>query len=413
MSKKRIAIIGGGAAGLFAAASLPEWAECDVTLFDKNSFFGKKLLITGKGRCNVTNDCDLQEFLSNVPKNSKFLYSSLRRLGTQDTMNFFENLGVGLKVERGKRVFPMSDKASDIRDALVKGAKENGVKFSFEKVLKVTKTCEEFSVITEKGKYLFDSLILSTGGISYPGTGSTGDGYNFARNFGHTITPLSASLVPLVCKEKNLSRLMGLSLKNVRLKILDSHTEKVVYSDFGEMLFTHFGLSGPLVLSASSYVRDINSFPDRYKAVVDLKPALSEEELDARVLSDFSKNINKDFINSLSALLPSKLIPVIVELSGIDERTKVCNIRKEDRKKLVSLLKNLTFTIHSTRPISEAIVTSGGVKLSEVDPSSMESKLTSGLYFAGEILDLDAYTGGFNLQIAFSTAYAAINSAIQ
>ncbi len=413
MGKLRIAIVGGGAAGLFAAASVPAWCDCEITVLDKNPIFGKKLLITGKGRCNVTNDCDIQEFLLNVPKNSKFLYSSLRRLTPQDTMTFFEDIGLPLKVERGKRVFPVSDKAIDVRDVLLRAIKENGVALKQVRVKDIFKKDGKFSVVTDKGVESFDRVIISTGGMSYPRTGSTGDGYTFARKLGHSVTELSPSLVPLVCREKFLPELMGLSLKNVRLKIVDSTNNKEVYTDFGEMIFTHFGISGPLVLSASSYVRDINSCPDRYRATIDLKPALSEEELDARVVSDFSKNSNKDFINSLSDLLPSKIIPVVVKLSGIDPRVKVCQIRREDRKALVALLKGFSLTIHSTRPLDEAIITSGGVSLREVDPSTMESKLVSGLFFAGEILDLDAYTGGFNLQIAFSTAYTAINSAIK
>ncbi len=412
MSENRIAIIGGGAAGLFASASVETNSYNKITVFEKNPFTGKKLLITGKGRCNVTNDCELQEFLSNVPQNGKFLYSALKNLSTSDTIRFFECLGVPMKTERGKRVFPVSDKSVDIRDALFKKSRENGVEFIFERVKSIKKSADIFTVTTDKASYNFNKIIITTGGISYPRTGSTGDGYRFAENFGHSITQLNPSLVPLVCREKFIQRLMGLSLKNVRLKIIDSQNTKEVWSDFGEMLFTHFGLSGPLVLTASSYVRDINKNPDRYIASIDLKPALSEEELDKRVISDFSKYSNKDFINSLSDLLPSKLIPVIVELSGIPERTKVCEIKKEERKKLVSLIKNFSLVIHSTRPIDEAIITSGGIKLGEINPSTMQSKLIDGLYFAGEIIDVDAYTGGFNLQIAFSTAYTAINSAI-
>jgi len=412
MSENRIAIIGGGAAGLFASASVETNSYNKITVFEKNPFTGKKLLITGKGRCNVTNDCELQEFLSNVPQNGKFLYSALKNLSTSDTIRFFECLGVPMKTERGKRVFPVSDKSVDIRDALLKKSRENGVEFIFERVKSIKKSADIFTVTTDKASYNFNKIIITTGGISYPRTGSTGDGYRFAENFGHSITQLNPSLVPLMCREKFIQRLMGLSLKNVRLKIIDSQNNKEVWSDFGEMLFTHFGLSGPLVLTASSYVRDINKNPDRYIAAIDLKPALSEEELDKRVVSDFSKYSNKDFINSLSDLLPSKLIPVIVELSGIPERTKVCEIKKEERKKLVSLIKNFSLVIHSTRPIDEAIITSGGIKLGEINPSTMQSKLIDGLYFAGEIIDVDAYTGGFNLQIAFSTAYTAINSAI-
>ena len=327
-------------------------------------------------------------------------------------INFFESINVPMKTERGKRVFPQSDKACDVRDALYKKAKDNGTEFIFEKVKFIKKEENIFSVTTDKKTYIFDKVIIATGGISYPRTGSTGDGYKFAEKFGHAVTKLTPSLVPLVCSEKFLSKLMGLSLKNVTLKITDAQKGKVVWSDFGEMLFTHFGISGPLVLTASSYVRDINDNPGKYTASIDLKPALTEEELDKRVISDFSKYQNRDFINSLSDLLPSKIIPIVVERSGIPERTKVCEIKKEDRKRLVSLIKCFTLKVISTRPIDEAIITSGGIKLSEVNPSTMQSKLIDGLYFAGEILDIDAYTGGFNLQIAFSTALTAINSAI-
>ncbi|MBQ9976502.1 MAG: NAD(P)/FAD-dependent oxidoreductase [Clostridia bacterium] len=412
MKKNRIAIIGAGAVGLFAAASVISDDYNQITVFEKNSFTGKKLLITGKGRCNVTNNCDLQEFMSNIPQNSKFLFSAMRKLSTQDTIDFFVSLGVPLKTERGKRMFPESDKAADIRDALYKRAVENGTEFIFDTVKDVKESNCVFTVITKNSVYEFDRVIIATGGASYPRTGSTGDGYRFAKNFGHTVTPLYPSLVPLVCREKYLSRIMGLSLKNVKLSIVDSANGKVLWSDLGEMLFTHFGISGPLVLTASSYVRNINSFPDRFLASIDLKPALSFEELDKRILSDFTKYQNRDFVNALNDLLPSKLIPVVIERSGIPERTKVCVIKKEDRQALVRLLKEFTLQIRSTRPIDEAIITSGGVKLSEIDPSTMQSKLCDGLYFAGEILDIDAYTGGFNLQIAFSTAYTAINSAI-
>lgn len=413
MSRNRIAIIGAGAAGLFAAASADIQDNNEIVVFEKNAFVGKKLLITGKGRCNVTNDCDLQEFLSNIPQNSKFLYSALKQLSTRDTIDFFESIGVELKTERGKRVFPLSDRASDIRDALYNKAKANGVKFMFESVKGIIVQEDGFVVETFKSKYQFDKVIISTGGISYPRTGSTGDGYTFAKLFGHTVTPLYPSLVPLVSGDRFVKDLMGLSLKNVRLKIITKENGKEIWNDFGEMLFTHFGISGPLVLTASSYVRDIYSSNNKYIASIDLKPALSEEELDRRILSDFNKFKNKDFINSLSDLLPSKLIPIIIKLSGIPERIKVCEIKKSDRKNLVNLIKNFKVSISSTRPIDEAIITSGGIKLSEIDPSTMQSKLVPNLYFAGEILDIDGYTGGFNLQIAFSTARAAINSAIK
>ena len=410
MNSKRIAIIGGGAAGLFAAASLPECSDAEVVLFDKNPFFGKKLLITGKGRCNVTNDCDFQEFFANVPQNGKFLYSALRRFSPADTIEFFESCGVPLKTERGKRVFPASDKASDIRDALVNLAKKNGVVFRFEKVKKIDKKGDIFSVMTDKSTYFFEKVIVATGGVSYPGTGSTGDGYVFAKKFGHTITSVSPSLVPLVTRERFVTRLMGLSLKNVSLSIVDSTNDKTVYSDFGEMLFTHFGISGPLVLSASSYVRDINASPDRYKACIDLKPALSEEQLDSRVQRDFLERKNMQLDNALRKLLPEKIILPLLKKCGIDPEKQCNSVTKEERNALVRTVKNFSLTVTGYRPISEAIITDGGICVKEINPKTMESKLINGLHFAGEIIDVAGFTGGFNLQIAFSTGYAAAHN---
>ncbi len=405
MNKIRIAIIGGGAAGLFAGANCN--TEMDVTVFEKNKFTGKKLLITGKGRCNVTTACDGESFFKNIPVNSRFMYSSFNSFNNFDTMDFFERLGVELKVERGERVFPASDKASDIRDALYKKCLENGVRFVFQEVRALDKTDDGFMLSTSTGNYEFDRVIIATGGVSYPLTGSTGDGYKFSQKFNHTVVSPKPSLVPLVCREKLCSALMGLSLKNTALTITDCEG-KTVYKDFGEMLFTHYGISGPMVLSASSHLRNIGEV--QYTAHLDLKPALDKEALDKRILSDFAENKNRDFQNSLTRLLPSKLIDTVVSLSGIPPRKKVNEITRKERQTLVELLKDFTLTIISTRPISEAIITSGGISVSEVNPKTMESKLVKGLYFIGEILDVDAYTGGFNLQIAFSTAYAAIEN---
>lgn len=409
MQNKRIAIVGGGAAGLFAAASVPDNTS-EIIVFEKNKYSGKKLLITGKGRCNVTNASEQSDFFKNVSVNPRFLFSSFNSFSNDDTINFFEAIGVPLKTERGNRVFPVSDKALDIRNALLNKAESNGVKFIYKEIKKIEKTSNGFNVFTHVNEYFFDKVIIATGGISYPLTGSTGDGYKFAQSFGHSIVSPKPSLVPLVCKEKWCAALMGLSLKNVKLKIINSKNSTVKYEDFGEMLFTHYGISGPIVLSATSYVRNFDG--SDMSAVIDLKPALTAEQLSKRIISDFNDNKNKDFQNSLSQLLPAKLIPVIVSLSGIPAHKKVNEITKAERLRLVDLIKNLTLHISGTRPISEAIITSGGVSVTEINPKTMESKLIEGLYFAGEVIDVDAYTGGFNLQIAFSTAYSAISSAI-
>ena len=409
MQNKRIAIVGGGAAGLFAAASVPDNTS-EIIVFEKNKYSGKKLLITGKGRCNVTNASEQSDFFKNVSVNPRFLFSSFNSFSNDDTINFFEAIGVPLKTERGNRVFPVSDKALDIRNALLNKAESNGVKFIYKEIKKIEKTSNGFNVFTHVNEYFFDKVIIATGGISYPLTGSTGDGYKFAQSFGRSIVSPKPSLVPLVCKEKWCAALMGLSLKNVKLKIINSKNSTVKYEDFGEMLFTHYGISGPIVLSATSYVRNFDG--SDMSAVIDLKPALTAEQLSKRIISDFNDNKNKDFQNSLSQLLPAKLIPVIVSLSGIPAHKKVNEITKAERLRLVDLIKNLTLHISGTRPISEAIITSGGVSVTEINPKTMESKLIEGLYFAGEVIDVDAYTGGFNLQIAFSTAYSAISSAI-
>lgn len=381
-----------------------------VTLFERNDRLGKKLRITGKGRCNVTNDCELQEFLKNVPTNPRFLYAAMNRFSTADTKAFFEEAGVPLKTERGKRVFPVSDKAQDIVDTLAKLLRKEGVEVVFEKVTAVL--CEEGranGVKTEKGIYTADSVIVCTGGMSYKQTGSDGDGYRFAKNAGHNVTPLVPSLVPLVSDDRCCPRMQGLSLRNVSLKIINTETGKSLYEDFGEMMFTHFGFTGPLVLSASAHIPEI--FPGKYAVELDLKPALDMKMLDARLLRDFAKFVNRDFANSLSELLPLKMVDVVVERSGIDPRKKVNSVTKEERHALCELLKHFRIGISGFRPINEAIITKGGVSVKEITPGSMESRLVRGLYFAGEVLDVDAYTGGFNLQIAFSTAVLAGESA--
>ena len=419
MEQKRIiAIIGGGAAGLMAAAYAAEICDPDtheILLIEQNDRMGKKLRITGKGRCNLTNDCGRDEFLSNVPTNPRFLYAALAGFDTKDTQDYFESLGVPLKVERGKRVFPVSDKAGDVVDALVKRCRELGVKTLQGRVTSIhTITTDGKPAVTSVrvgGKDIpVAAAILCTGGCSYPVTGSDGNGYKLAESLGHTVVTPKASLVPLVCEGKLCARMMGLSLRNVSLKVVDTAKNKCIYEDFGEMLFTHYGVTGPLILSASAHIPDVES--GKYELHVNLKPALSDAELDARILSDFKKYANKDFINALGDLLPVKAIEPVVELTGIDPRVKVNAITKEQRRALVSVLHDITIRPIRTRPIAEAIVTKGGVKVSEVDPKTMESKLISGFYFAGEVLDVDAYTGGFNLQIAFSTARLAAQSAV-
>ena len=406
---RRVAVIGAGAAGMMAAITAAE-AGADVTLFERNDRVGKKLRITGKGRCNVTNNCDNNEFLSNVPTNPRFLYASLSRFSTADTMAFFEDAGVPLKTERGKRVFPISDRAADIVSAMERRCREAGVTLVHRRVRGLI--IEDSSVVGLKygdGEETFDAVIVCTGGRSYSMTGSDGDGYRFATEAGHTVTSLHPSLVPLVAEGKLCASLQGLSLKNVSLTIKMAESGKVVYEDFGEMLFTHYGITGPLVLSASAHLSDIT--PGKYEAYIDLKPALDEKTLDARILSDFSKYQNRDLINALDDLLPQKMIVPYIGLCGIDPRKKVNSITREEREKMVHILKGIRVKLNGFRPIEEAIVTRGGVSVKEIDPKTMQSKLVEGLYFAGEVLDVDAYTGGFNLQIAFSTATVAGTSA--
>ncbi|MBO5571443.1 MAG: NAD(P)/FAD-dependent oxidoreductase [Ruminococcus sp.] len=398
-----VIIIGGGAAGCFAAV----WAaRCgkSVIVFEKNEKLGRKLRITGKGRCNVTNNSSTDEHMKNIPVNPRFLYSSFSNFDADSTMEFFEGLGVPLKTERGNRVFPVSDNANDIADALAREMKNLGVQVVHSRVTKlITENGAVKGVKAGGQEYPCSSVIIACGGKSYPNTGSTGDGYTLAESVGHTVTELKPSLVPLTSPDRYCTEMMGLSLRNVTLKLMDG--EKAIYSEMGEMLFTHFGVSGPLVLSASSHIRDMQ--PNRYKLLIDLKPALSAEQLDARIQRDFAENLNRDFSNGIRALLPAKLIPVAVKLSGISPQQKVNGITKEQRHKFGELLKAFPVRISGFRPIDEAIITSGGVSTKEIDPKTMGSRLCSGLFFAGEVIDVDAYTGGFNLQIAFSTAYTA------
>jgi predicted Rossmann fold flavoprotein len=402
---KRLVIIGGGPAGMMAGGTAGS-RGLEVLLIEKNRTLGRKLLLTGKGRCNFTNDTDLQGLIDNIPVNGRFLYSAFSKFSNRDLIRFFNDLGVRTKVERGGRVFPESDRAEDILKALERYIRDNNVRVIHGEVKRVLKEDNRvLGVILSDGRFIAsDSVIVATGGLSYPLTGSTGDGYRFARELGHSIVPPKPSLVPLEIEEPWVSDLQGLTLKNVSIRVFDQFG-KEVYTDLGEMLFTHFGISGPIVLSASSHMRDIDK--NRYRIVIDLKPGLTEEALDRRVQRDFEKYSRRYFINSLGELLPRSLIPVVVELSGIPRDKYVNQISREERRILVKLLKGLNLTVSRFRPIEEAIVTSGGVNVSEINPSTMESKLVKGLFFAGEVIDVDGYTGGFNLQIAFSTGYVA------
>lgn len=400
---RKIIIIGGGAAGLIASATAAKRGE-DVTVIEKNSRPARKVMITGKGRCNVTNACfDLDDLINSVVTNKRFMYSAFSSFMPYDTIALIEEMGVPTKIERGNRVFPESDKAVDIVDALVKNAKQSGVKFvegtvtSFNTENNVIKSVNLADGTVVDG----DAFAICTGGLSYQSTGSTGDGYRLAESVGHSITDIEPALISLVASNGFVPKLQGLSLRNISIKLLDD--EKEIYSDFGEMLFTHYGVSGPVILSASSHMTHPKEH--NYKIVIDLKPALDEQTLDKRIQRDFAENTNKDFINSLSKLLPNKLIPVIVKLSGIEPSEKVNQITKAQRQNLVHLLKNFTVNISDFRPINEAIITSGGVDVKEINPKTMGSKIIDNLFFAGEVIDVDAYTGGFNLQVAFSTGY--------
>ena len=403
---KRVAVIGGGAAGIMAAVKAAERGH-SVTVYEKKERPCRKVMITGKGRCNVTNNCTNETLIANVTKNGKFLYSAFNNFSSADTMQFFHSAGVPLKTERGNRVFPVSDKSVDIVDALVRKAKESGVKFVFNSVEDIIADDNGVSAVKfQNGDFAeCDAVILATGGKSYPLTGSTGDGYRMAESLGHTVTELMPSLVPLKIHEGFCTALSGLTLKNVTLSLYKSDKKKPVYESLGEMLFTHFGVSGPLVLSASAHIRR-GDFSE-YTLKIDLKPALTEEQLDARIQRDFSENSGKILGNSLDKLLPKSLIPVIIKTAGLAHDIKVSNITRQQRLQLVNALKNLTLHPTGFRDIEEAIITSGGIKVSEIDPKTMQSKLIGGLYFAGEIIDVDAYTGGFNLQIAFSTGALA------
>ncbi len=423
-SKVKICVVGAGAAGMMAAITAAE-NGADVTLFEKNksqkemeserfydnAYLGKKLLITGKGRCNVTNDCTLDEFLKNVPVGSKFMYASYNSFTPRDVMDFFEKGGTPLKVERGNRVFPASDRSIDILKVLKNKLFENKVKVVNKKITSVNSENGIFTSVTVDGKteMEFDRCIVATGGASYPQTGSDGDGYKFAEKLGHTVKEIKPSLVPLVSHDKACRDMMGLSLRNVTLSVVDNKKKKIIFKEMGEMLFSHYGMSGPLVLSASSHMREMTE--GRYTVSIDLKPSLDEKTLDNRLLSDFSKYINKNMDNAMSDLLPSKMIVPFLNKCGIRKEQKPNSLTKEERRTILETLKAFKIDVFGFRPVDEAIVTSGGVSTKEINPSTMESKIVSGLYFAGEVIDVDAYTGGFNLQIAFSTAYlAAVNA---
>lgn len=397
----KVAVIGGGAAGLMACGRAAERAD-QVVLIEPNRVLGRKVRITGKGRCNVTNSADVEEILEHIPKNPKFLYSALYGFTNQDVIRFFEERGVPLKEERGGRIFPQSDQARDIAEALAKYALAPNVtwkKCRAESLLIIDGAVR--GVKTDRGDIFADRVILATGGASYPLTGSDGSGYRMAERAGHTVVPIRPSLVPMRTREKWVSDVMGLSLKNVELRLYD-RKNRMIYSDFGEMLFTHFGISGPIVLSASAHCTD-----GGYRVEIDLKPALSEKQLDQRICRDFETFRRKHLINALDELLPKALIPVMIELSGVEPHKEVSMITREERLRFGALLKAVPLEITGLCGMEEAIVTAGGVKVSEIDPSTMQSKVVRGLFFAGEVIDVDAYTGGFNLQIAFSTGVLA------
>ena len=414
----KVVVIGGGPAGMMSAIMAKE-AGNEVILIEKMKSLGRKLLITGKGRCNITSSLPMEEFIKNTPGNGKFLYSVFNNFSNKDIIKFLNKEGLEVKEERGNRIFPVTDKSQDVLDCFIKKLKKDKVEIHYnekvEEILYDKKEDEKIvtGVRTSKGEIKADKVILATGGKSYPLTGSTGDGYCLAQKLGHTITNLKPSLVPIEIFEKSICKnLQGLSLKNVSIKIVDNENKKEIYSDFGEMLFTHFGVSGPIILSSSAHLVRYKNIDEKFKnknikIIVDFKPALSEEKLEARILRDFEEFKNKQFKNSLDKLLPQKLIPVIIKLSNINENKKVNEITKEERKQLVILLKNFTLTLEKLRPIEEAIITSGGINIKEINPKTMESKLVKNLYFAGEIIDVDSYTGGFNLQIAYSTGYVA------
>ncbi len=416
----KIIIIGGGPAGMMSAISAKQKnSKNEVIILEKNDRLGKKLLITGKGRCNITSSLNIEDFIKNIPGNGKFLYSVFNEFDNKDIISFLNKQGLSVKEERGNRIFPTTDKSIDVLNCFIKKIEELKITVKYNtkaEELLIDNNNEEskiYGVKTNKGNILSDRVIIATGGKSYPLTGSTGDGYEIAEKVGHSITDLNPSLVPLETYEKEeCKKLQGLSLKNVKIQIIDKTKNKIIYEDFGEMIFTHFGVSGPIILSSSAHLiryKNIKQLMKDRKILlkIDLKPALEEEKLDNRILRDFSAEKNKQYKNSLEKLLPQKLIPVIIEKSNINKEKRVNEITKLERRKLVELLKGLEFYISKFRPIEEAIITAGGINIKEINPKNMESKKIKGLYFAGEIIDVDGYTGGFNLQIAYSTGYVA------
>ena len=405
-----IIVIGGGAAGMMAAITAAR-RGAGVTLLEPNERLGKKLNITGKGRCNVTNDCDQETLMANIPGNGRFLYSALTRFTPQDAMAFFEALGVPLKVERGNRVFPVSDRSFDISGALERELRRLRVRILRERAVEITAEDGRVTgVQTDRQHHPGDAVVLATGGVSYPGTGSTGDGYAMAAALGHTIVPPRGSLVPLESGDADCAAMQGLSLRNVEATVLNGKN-KPVFREFGEMLFTHFGVSGPLMLSASAHLRRWGK--EQYRLSIDLKPALDQQKLDSRILRDIGENPNRDMANILSGLVHRSMVPVLLRRLALPEGEKANSLTKEQRRALVQELKHFTVSLTGPRPVAEAIVTAGGVKVGDVVPGTMASKLAEGLYFAGEILDVDAYTGGFNLQIAWATGYLAGLSAAE
>ena len=409
-----VIVIGGGPAGMMAAITAAEYGN-NVTIIEKNSDFGKKLLITGKGRCNITSSLYMSEFIKNTPGNGQFLYSAFQNYTNTDIIDFLKNQGLEVKEERGNRIFPVTDKSIDVLNCFKSKINELKIKKLFNtRVQKIlVQNGEVLGVRTEKEIIQTDKIILATGGKSYPLTGSTGDGYLIAKNIGHKVTEIRPSLVPLVIYEKNeCKKMQGLSLRNVGIKIIDESKNKLIYEDFGEMIFTHFGISGPTILSGSAHLvryKEIDNLmkEQKIKLQIDLKPALTEEQLDERILRDFKEFKNKQFKHALDKLLPQKMIPIVIEKTKINEEKRVNEITKEERRNLVKVLKKFELTIKDFRPVEEAIITSGGINIKEINPKTMESKLVKGLYFAGEIIDVDSYTGGFNLQIAYSTGYTA------
>lgn len=409
-----VIVIGGGPAGMMAAITAAEYGN-NVTIIEKNSDFGKKLLITGKGRCNITSSLYMSEFIKNTPGNGQFLYSALQNYTNTDIIDFLKNQGLEVKEERGNRIFPVTDKSIDVLNCFKSKINELKIKKLFNtRVQKIlVQNGEVLGVRTEKEIIQTDKIILATGGKSYPLTGSTGDGYLIAKNIGHKVTEIRPSLVPLVIYEKNeCKEMQGLSLRNVGIKIIDESKNKLIYEDFGEMIFTHFGISGPTILSGSAHLvryKEIDNLmkEQKIKLQIDLKPALTEEQLDERILRDFKEFKNKQFKHALDKLLPQKMIPIVIKKTKINEEKRVNEITKEERRNLVKVLKKFELTIKDFRPVEEAIITSGGINIKEINPKTMESKLVKGLYFAGEIMDVDSYTGGFNLQIAYSTGYTA------